>query len=213
MRTRIREAVLTPARLVLEAIRFVMVWVTVMASPRREVGGVTLVHFGARDDANDHFNKVEVAIDLIRKHARIRLGRYLKRVIVVQSTGSEYWPFASACALSEMTLRTQTPEWVASVLVHETVHARLWRRGVKYEERYRPRIEKICTEAQIRFLRSLPGTQELVDHLFKHLADGWYSDHELDRRRLEKLKSLGAPAWIIGSVARLNRLGGSGDAG
>ena len=65
---------------------------------------------------------------------------------------------------------TTTPELLAAVIVHEATHARLWRRGIRYEEAQRPRIEEICVRREIAFAAKLPNGEDAHDQAERTLA-------------------------------------------
>ena len=49
-----------------------------------------------------------------------------------------------------------TPEMIASVIVHEATHARLFRMGIGYEEGRRARVEQVCLRRELAFAAKLP---------------------------------------------------------
>ena len=99
---------------------------------------------------------------------------------------------------------------IAQGLVHEATHARLQRAGVAYREELRPRIERICRNAETRFLHRLPNANEALARLQQAIdreahPDVW-SDRQLWGRyresRIEALRRIGCPDWIIRLVRR-----------
>jgi hypothetical protein len=103
---------------------------------------------------------------------------------------------------------------VASVLVHEAMHARLRCRGFGYEEYQRARIERICCKAQRAFARRLPNSQgaALVDEADKTMAwigdPALWTDRALLERYLHRLRSAGWPDWAVGGMSTLAKWGG-----
>jgi hypothetical protein len=55
-----------------------------------------------------------------------------------------------------------TPEEVASTLVHEAQHARLFRLGFSYAPEFQARIERLCYRAERTFAKRLPDATGLV---------------------------------------------------
>lgn len=99
---------------------------------------------------------------------------------------------------------------IASMLVHEATHARLWRAGVRYEEPLRYRVERACYRQQLNFVRRLPaeaGRDAWVAYQSAELAAlsaENYSDAAFLKRRdlarwrhLRDQRARGVPAWLI----------------
>ena len=85
------------------------------------------------------------------------------------------------CELNEVFVRDEETSvaQIASVIVHETTHARLMRFGFGYEEPKRVRIEHICFSAQRAFVRRLPNADELlteIEETKSYFDEAYFSD-------------------------------------
>jgi hypothetical protein len=181
---------------------------TVAISPRRTVGDIEIVD--ARENAEERpvFEKVEAALQLIADHdpnRRARIGRDLRRVVVMSHTGPEYWPELRACILSERVVEKDSELGVATAVVHEATHARLWRLGIRYSSSIRGRVEALCTRAELAFLRRVPGTEHFQEKLQRRRAQ-WWTDEALTDRYTSRLEEAGAPRWLIWIFGKLRRL-------
>jgi hypothetical protein len=117
----------------------------------------------------------------------------------------------NACVLDErFVLReTTTLERLASVIIHETTHARLNGWGIDYEEKMRARIEAICLRRELNFLKRLPSTallQEEITHTLEwhttnqdYLSDANFRVHE-DQGQVEMLRYLNVPNWLVNAL-------------
>jgi hypothetical protein len=102
--------------------------------------------------------------------------------------------------LNEMT----TSEEIASTIVHEATHARLWRCGFRYSEETRLRVEAVCMRRERAFANRLPNGEEIrvgADRRLTAYAGQDYWTDEAFRRRYEEgafeaLEYLGVPKWL-----------------
>jgi hypothetical protein len=156
--------------------------------------------------------RIEKALSLIKHYDRVRYDRLirdLRRIwVLVLPTGlANFTHTIDACEidtrffLAEMT----TPELIAATIVHEATHARLWRRGIRYEEAQRPRIEEICLRSEIAFAAKLPNGEDVRDSAERTLtlcanAEYWTtaaSRERHDEGSFEALHYLGTPDWLL----------------
>jgi hypothetical protein len=113
-------------------------------------------------DTADVLNRLDEALALIEKHQPWRL-RHLRRDlrefwIVRYPCRGAYLPGERRC-MTELTFlarRDITAAPVASSIIHEGIHARVDRRGVRREGRDRAREERLCRRAELEFGLSLP---------------------------------------------------------
>jgi hypothetical protein len=119
-----------------------------------------------------------------------------------------------ACQFDDRFVRaeTTTTELLASVIVHEATHARLWER-FGYDEALRPRIEAICIRRQLAFAAKLPtGRQarEWAEQMLASSDPATLSNANFWKRyydwRVEELHRLGVPDWAIRMIPVLHRL-------
>jgi hypothetical protein len=138
-----------------------------------------------------------------------RLIRDLKHVWVpgrLKSTGLFNYRL-EACELDEEFVLGETPELIASVIVHEATHARLLGCGIGYEEEIRPRVEAICVRRELAFAARLPNGQRAREWATQRLV--WCSAENLSDTAREKrdddwypeeLRRLGVPNWMIWAI-------------
>jgi hypothetical protein len=103
------------------------------------------------------------ALGLIEQYQSWRF-RHLERDLVQFRVArfpcrGAYFPDERTC-LAELTFlarRDITPATVASSIVHEGIHARVDRMGVRRDNRDRAREERLCRRAELDFGRALPA--------------------------------------------------------
>ena len=162
--------------------------------------------------------RVEKALLLLKTRSPFHYGRvtrHLTRIWVhlVPSSDACYERSLNACVFDERFLlrETTTPEEIASVIVHETTHARLERWGINYIEKDRSRIEAICLRRELNFLAGVPGSEALQDEKARTLEwcdsePDYFLDSSFQKQRqvgeAETLRYLNVPEWLIGSLLR-----------
>jgi len=162
-------------------------------------------------EAEPILRRIEQALLLIKRYDRIRYDRLLRdlqRVWVLLLPSSiaifEYRIYTCVIDTRYCLAETTTPELLAAAIVHEATHARLWRRGIGYEEAQRPRIEEICVRREIAFAAKLPNGEDARDQAERTLAlcaTGEYWTSAAFRERyieggVEILRYMGAPGWL-----------------
>ena len=129
-----------------------------------EIGGFTVVVENSRPDiaTGDVLERLDEAIALIKQHQpwRVRhLRRDLDQILVTRfPCRGAYIPEKGTC-ITELTFlarRDITAATVASSIVHEGIHARVDRMGVRREGRDRAKEERLCRRAELDFGRALP---------------------------------------------------------
>ena len=107
--------------------------------------------------------RVRAAVDLLAEHAPAQVGHMrhrMPRIFIGRLAGRlATWNEAlGACVLSAEWVadKDTRPEEIASTLVHEVTHARLWAAGFRYHEAVRARIERVCFLAERNWARRLP---------------------------------------------------------
>jgi hypothetical protein len=169
------------------------------------------------------WRRVEGALCLIKTYDRRRYDRLLRdlerlwvRVSVYGFLGCHNTSI-NACELDTryVLAETTSEEVIASTIVHEATHARLWRGGIAYEERLRARIEAACVRREIAFAAKLPNGQEVRERAERALelcaADDNWTDAVFDARHIqgamEAMRYLGMPNWFVRTLPRLHALG------
>ena len=126
--------------------------------------GFTVVVENSRPDIStpDVLERLDEALGLIEAHQAWRLAhlrRDLRFFYVVRfPCRGAYFPEERAC-MTELTFlarRDITAAPVASSIIHEGIHARVDRMGVRREGRDRAREERLCRRAELEFGLSLP---------------------------------------------------------
>jgi hypothetical protein len=168
------------------------------------------------------WRRVEGALALIKTYDRYRYARLLRDLERVWVRVSAYGFLGchnasiNACELDTRYVLAETSslETIASTIVHEATHARLWRCGIDYEESLRARVEAVCLRREIAFAAKLPNGQEArerAEHMLEWCAsDDPWSDAALRERHLEgameAMRYLGMPAWFIRTLPPLRAL-------
>jgi len=175
-------------------------------SRRRTVAGITVWHLLPTDpEGSQEFGKTAAAIQLIhqadpRRFAQMK--RDLRGIwIIGVSTRGEYDHSLRMCKVdSSFLLRPDiTVEDVAATLVHESTHARLARYGFGYAPAIRPRLERLCLNAEIAFAAHLPNGSTVVanaERLLTRLHDAW-TDEAMMSYTVRRLRALDAPEWLV----------------
>ena len=171
----------------------------------------------AQSDSEPALQRVEAALRLIDRCAPLhyrRIKNNLSRIWVtlVPHGAGCYLHSLNACLLDERVVTSEktTPEWIASAIVHEATHARLEKRGIRYEEAVRHRIERICARRELDFARHLSGVdalqEEIMWRLDRNEENTSYTDQDMwekiDQGSAEMLRHLGTPEWVIALVFR-----------
>ena len=156
--------------------------------------------------------RLEEALSLIKRYDRLRydrLTRDLKRVwvlvLLTDLANFDYKIYTCRIDTRYFLAATTTPELIATTIVHEATHARLWCRGIRYEEAQRQRIEEICLRREIAFAAKLPNGADARDQAERSLAlcaSGEYWTNAAFYERYveggaEALRYLGAPSALV----------------
>jgi hypothetical protein len=161
-------------------------------------------------------HKVETALKLIEK-CDPRRWRYLvrdvKRILIAGApdfSGCWHNDFALCELYNEFVIAGETTAAIlAATIVHEAMHARLYRWGFGYSEAIYLRVERVCVRATIAFARRLPLT-ELASRgkimaeshqLLQKSARMWSPIGRL-RTQAWALSNLGVPAWVVHFLVR-----------
>ena len=176
----------------------------------------------AQSDSEPALQRVEAALQLINRCAPLhyrRVKNSLSRIWVtlVPHGAGCYLHSLNACLLDERVVASETTtlEWIASAIVHEATHARLEKRGIRYDEAVRHRIERICARRELDFARHLSGVDALHEEITRRLdlcneENASYTDQnmwqKIDQGNAEMLRHLGTPEWVIALVFRARNL-------
>lgn len=185
-------------------------------SRTRHLDGVWIGIMGIGDQSDDHLlDRVEEAMRLIKTHDPSRYRRIIRdldRIWITVLTGSqgEFIAEFRRCDIEERFVASESPENIASVIVHEATHAHPCLVKIGYPEALRLRIEKICLRQELAFLDRLPGggeaRRDLVTNLLAnidHYRSFWTDKEHADRqpaRMLEAMKYIKTPDWLAKAV-------------
>lgn len=189
--------------------RFELWW-----STGREIDGVWVGAF----EGEAELSRAEQALQLMKRQSPLHYSRVIQNldriwVRLVPSADGNYSRRLNACEIDErFILREETTlEGIASVIVHESTHARLERWGIAYDEANRHRIEAICLRRELNFVLGLPGCDALQEQLRQALDyygnnPEFFSDRNLQQRfedgNLESLRQLGVPKWLLALLSK-----------
>jgi hypothetical protein len=129
-----------------------------------DVRGFRVVVENSRPDieTKDVLDRLDESIALIELYQPWRvkhLRRDLEQFVVTRfPCRGAYIPAERTCVteLTFLARRDITAATVASSIVHEGIHARVHRMGVKPEGRDRAKEERLCRRAELEFGRALP---------------------------------------------------------
>ena len=130
-----------------------------------KIRGFTVVVENTRPDiaTPDVLSRLEESLAMIERHQpwRLRhLRRDLKQIRVIRFPSRGAYFAAERACMVELTFlnrRDIGPATIASTIVHEGMHARVHRMGVKDVNRDRAHEERICRRAELEFGQSLPA--------------------------------------------------------
>jgi hypothetical protein len=175
---------------------------------------------GTTDDKREPIlNRVREALRLIEAHdlpRYRRMMRDLKRILICPlPTRGSFNARIEACQLDYKFVLAEgtTPELLASVMVHEATHARLWNCGIGYDETMRPRVEAICVRRQLAFAKKLPHGQQAqrwAEETLTYCTLSNLSNARLSNRNhdwfIEETRRLGAPKWVVRSTTAFGKI-------
>jgi len=163
-----------------------------------------------KTNAETVMRSIEEALRLIKVHDPRRYDRLRKDltriwVRLVPGALARYVPVLETCEVDErfVLAETSSPELIAAAIVHEATHARLWRRGIGYDEGRRARVEAACFRRELAFAAKLPNAErvrELARDALTIPPATWTDTAEWDRDAegsTELLHHLGAPDWLV----------------
>ena len=188
-----------------------------LTTPRRRFHGLPVHSLASASRRAVYFERVGRAVDLIAKHDPAGLRRLLACMPAVV-----IWPLAGAAgALNSSTrvclldpdcvLGDNAGVGVATVLVHEGMHARLRKHGFGYAEPVRGRIESICKRAELHFLERISGLSdrerllELARRAVEDALDADYGDASKADALAARLRQLEWPEWAVRAFTRPHR--------
>jgi hypothetical protein len=181
----------------------------VLMSPKNVLDGIKVVD-AAGEHSDQTIRSLHAALQVIsqtdpRRFERLR--RDLRRIVLVKAGNPEFASEAGACLIRGGYVRQNSPEAVATTIVHEAVHARLHRRGIGYGPTMRSRVEEVCVREQIAFAGRLRNA-EIVSHLRQRLDGPLWAPAQRHEDRMAALRSLRIPEWMLRIYEGLARVVG-----
>jgi hypothetical protein len=183
-------------------LRTILFRAAMLMSKRTFVEGFEIANLSESKADSELLRRVEDVLRLIA-HAEPsffrRMKQAVRRILIAPSGGAagSYWSFLDGCALSAHHVLTDSTTSVAMTLIHEATHARLHQKGIRYTPQLQPRIEAICVRAEVDFARRIPGMEHLVAEAEDALSKPWWSDTARKSHKLNQLRVLGVPAWVV----------------
>ena len=173
---------------------------TLRASGRCGLMGFDVRQKMEGDRAQENLERLEKALILIRNAEPRLLSRMSRtfRHLHVRPGGSAYWPSTQTCVIDAKLLSDAFPPFViAATIVHEYVHARLYRRWWRYDQAMLERIERRCTIEQIRFATTQAGTARYIEWL-QHQRDApAVTRAAMFERRVQAMEELQLPRAFV----------------
>lgn len=153
------------------------------------------------------FERLEEALIIIEKYSPVcfsNMQNDVDKILVRgdQTYHGQYYKNTKLIELYETYVRSSatTTEEISSILVHEAQHGRLFRLGYGYEEEVRERIERICFRSELKFGNRIPNGEKVIKKAQKWLNSDMkniFSTYERQLARMEALRKLGTPNWIV----------------
>jgi hypothetical protein len=173
-------------------------------------------------DPETALQRVEAALKLMEHFAPLHYRRVkssLSRIWVtlVPHGAGCYMHSLNACLLDERVVASETTtlEWIASAIIHEATHARLEKRGIRYDESIRYRIERSCARRELDFALRLSGADALLEEIKWRLErcneeNASFTDQKMwegiEQGNEDMLRHLGTPEWVISLVFKARDL-------
>jgi len=144
----------------------------------RTLHGIRVVVHNTRPDISTDavLARIDGALGMLEQYAPSHLRRMRRDFAEIISQRfacrGAYFPAERRC-LVELTF-TVNPEFtlaqVASVILHEAMHARIHAMGIRTERVTRAREERFCRRAEIEFGRVAPGGEPVVERALGAIA-------------------------------------------
>ncbi len=152
------------------------------------------------------FQKLEEALSLIKKYAPVRfaqLKKHNKQILVAGDPtflGMNIYQLRLIEIYFKHAISEQTnAELLASVIVHETTHARLADLGFEYSEENKYRIETLCHRSELVFGLLLPNGQQIIDEAHSWLNGTIQYSYSAEGRQdtlIRAVEELETPKWF-----------------
>lgn len=156
--------------------RLALGWVLWKLSSRSERGGLVIGIVEGVADAEASADRIATALSLIQDNDPVlyrRLQFHLPRIVVLPRGRASYWHAFQVCMLSSPDIMKWHVSQLASIIVHEGMHAWIRARGIDSGSGgiTRNRIEQTCLKGQLRFARQLVNSDDMIKALTKQHED------------------------------------------
>jgi len=152
------------------------------------------------------YKRLQDALSLIEEYSPVRFAQLTNDVerILVAGDPTFHGQYIQKLRLVELyddyvLDDDTTTEELASTLVHESQHARLFRLGLGYEENIRNRIERLCFMSERIFSHRIPNGDKVwkrADAWLNNDLDEHFSNKAREEADFQALEQLGCPVWI-----------------
>ena len=177
-------------------------------------GAKLYVPFGTDKERVVAASRLHDGLNLLARYDSVRHGRVLREltaVVVLRDmvAAASIDEQTRVCMISGTQIRDDKSGLATAILlVHESTHGMLIRRGVRVGVQNRGRIERCCIELELSFVQHLPqfvGKDRIVEEIKINEANAISADYSLSTRQARlanKLLDIGWPSWLVGIVAR-----------
>lgn len=147
------------------------------ATENRTLRGIPVTLINTRPDIDSEtvFRRLDTALGLIQQyqpHTFAQISQDFSSIRVVRyPCRAAFYPDSRMC-LVELTFSVNpefTEAQIASSIVHEGMHARVYALG-KSDPTERPDEERMCRQAELEFGRAVPGGEAIVRRALESLA-------------------------------------------
>jgi hypothetical protein len=186
-------------------------------SRRFVVDGIWVGVFGDKAD-EAILEKLRGALELIKAHDPYRyrlVRREVERIWVHLLPGdrSEWVAEEKRCTLDARAVLSASAEDIGASIIHETIRARLGRRGVGYSGHIqRQRVETACMRQELLFAARIPGSEKLEERIKARMAlpaDYWANRsfrQRLATGEIDMARYAQVPDWVVKIAFALRRL-------
>ncbi len=191
-------------RALLRPIVTALAYVEIRPAPRSTVLGFSVFCTDVGANCGDLTTKTREALDLICRFDPRRFNRMKRDVrgIAVTTRGASYYDTSLRLIYLDRAVIGEKPDYIASTIVHEAVHARLYRSGVRSYVRIPQRHEELCTAEEIEFASKLPQSEALVEGLKGALAKPWWTEESRRKRIALFAERHNLPDWLKNLLVR-----------
>lgn len=135
--------------------------------------------------------------------------QYLDRIVITHSSIAEYWPVTRSCALGDSLVAGYPETALASIILHEAEHARLFSNQQWENLDELVNVEAKCTAKQLSFLEDQKGMAKYSEALKASQLNPRTALEAIRRRRLILFEQSDLPRWIPRLYRAMYRLGNS----